>query len=146
MDKNTAAPTLHDIHRKFMKINRLHRKAAENRFSDCHIHRSQHGILMFLSHSEHTPTQKELADRFEVSPAAVTTSLKKLEADGYINRQANASDTRENMISITEKGRRMVEYSRAAFDELDRKTYTGLTEDELLTLDGILTKIIANFE
>ncbi len=128
-----------------MKLNRLHRSAAEKRMSGCEIHRSQHMLLMFLHRCEKTPTQREIADRFEISPAAVATSLKRLEADGYIKRQTNKSDTRENMISITDKGRRVVEFSKQTFDELDRMTYEALTEKELCELDRLLTKIIVNF-
>lgn len=146
MDNNNLSPTPHEIHRKFMKINRLHRSAIENKFSDCKIHRSQHGLLMYLSRAESTPTQRELADRFEVSPAAIAVSLKKLENDGYINREPNESDSRQNMISITAKGRKVVEYSKAAFDELDRKTYCGLSVEELSLLSHLLQKMIDNLE
>ncbi len=146
MDNKKISPTPHEIHHKFMKINRLHRSAAEKRMSGCEIHRSQHMLLMFLHRYEKTPTQREIADRFEISPAAVATSLKKLEADGYITRQTNESDTRQNMISITEKGRNIVKFSKATFEELDRMTYSVLNEQELCELDRLLAKIIGNLE
>ncbi len=146
MNTNIKQPSFHEVHHKFMKINRLHRSAVEKRMSGCEIHRSQHMLLMFLHRCETTPTQREIADRFEISPAAVATSLKKLEADGYITRQANESDSRQNMISITDKGRQVVEFSKLTFDELDRMTYESLTEQELCELDRLLAKIIGNFE
>lgn len=146
MENKKTSPTPHEIHHRFMKINRLHRSAVEKRMSGCGIHRSQHMLLMFLHRCESTPTQREIADRFEISPAAVATSLKKLEADGYITRQANKSDTRQNMISITDKGRAVVEFSKSTFDELDRMTYSALSEQELCELYRLLTKIIENFE
>lgn len=146
MNNNFTAPALHEIHHKYMRINRLHRSAVENKFAGYKIHRSQHGLLMYLSHADKMPTQKELADRFEVSPAAIATSMKRLEADGYIKREINENDTRQNMISITDKGREVVEFSKSTFEELDRKTYGCLTEDELLCLDRILTKMLNSLE
>lgn len=146
MNNTVMHTTFHEVHHKFMKINRLHRSAVEKRMSNCEIHRSQHMLLMFLHRCEKTPTQREIADRFEISPAAVATSLKKLEADGYITRQTNESDVRQNMISITDKGRKVVEFSKSTFDELDRMTYDSLTEQELCELDRLLTKIIGSFE
>ena len=146
MDTVKIPPSPHEIHHKFMRINRLHRSAVEKRMKDCEIHRSQHMLLMFLHERKETPTQREIADRFEISPAAVATSLKKLEADGYITRQSNQSDSRQNMIYITDKGRAVVEFSKSTFDELDQKTYRGLTNEELTALDGLLSKLISNLE
>ncbi len=146
MENIKHSPSVHEIHHKFMKLNRLHRQAVERKMSGCAIHRSQHMLLMFLHRCEKTPTQREIADRFEISPAAVATSLKKLEADGYITRQTNESDTRENMISITDKGRQIVEFSKSTFDELDRQTYSSLTESELAEFNRLLCKIIGNLE
>lgn len=146
MEKILDIPTPHEVHHKFMKLNRLHRIAVEKRINDCGIHRSQHMLLMFLHRCENIPTQREIADRFEISPAAVATSLKKLEADGYITRQANESDTRQNMIFITDKGRSMVKFSKSTFEELDNLTYSALTKSELSELDRLLTKIIDNLE
>lgn len=146
MNNNFDANSLHEIHHKYMKINRLHRWAAENKFAGCRIHRSQHGLLMYLSHVNKTPTQKELADHFEVSPAAIANSMKRLEADGYIKREINVNDARQNMIFITDKGRAVVEFSKSTFEELDRKTYGCLTEDELICLDKILTKMLNSLE
>lgn len=146
MNNKFPASSLHEIHHKFMKVNRLHRKAVESRFSGCKIHRSQHGLLMYLSKVNETPTQKELADRFEVSPAAIASSIKRLEADGYIIRKTNESDTRQNMIFITDKGREVVEFSKSTFEELDRKTYGSMSEEELIRLDELLDKMISGLE
>lgn len=101
---------------------------------------------MYLSKVNETPTQKELADRFEVSPAAIASSIKRLEADGYIIRKTNESDTRQNMIFITDKGREVVEFSKSTFEELDRKTYGSMSEEELIRLDELLDKMISGLE
>lgn len=146
MNNNFDSAALHKIHHKYMRINRLHRSSVETSFSNFRIHRSGHALLMHLSHIDKTPTQKQLADHFEVSPAAIATSMKRLESGGYIKREINKNDTRQNMISITDKGREVVEFSKSTFEELDRRTYGCLTEDELICLDKIFTKILNSLE
>ena len=64
-------------------------------------------------------SQMELADRFGVSAAAVTVSLKKLEKGGYITRQTDRQDNRVNHVMITEKGKEVVQQSLQLFAETD---------------------------
>lgn len=116
--------------RMFMKTDRLHRKAFEGLVSRMGIHRSQHILLMHLSHQVGV-SQTELAAHLEISPAAVAVSLKKLEAGGYIEKKAAQNDSRYNEIKITEKGREIVNTSERFFGEIDAAMVKGI-DDEML--------------
>ena len=66
---------------------RRHHALVERKTCDLGIHHSQHRMLMTLARrQEHTPSQKELAERLGISAAAVTATLKKLEKEEYITR------------------------------------------------------------
>ena len=71
------------IVRTLICVSHLHHSAIEGRVSKLGFHHSQHRMLMHLAKHEHIPSQKELADELGISPAAVTTTLKRLEKDGY---------------------------------------------------------------
>ena len=91
---------------EFIRTDRLHRQLVEARITnDVGLHRSQHVMLMHLSHAKEPPSQKELACHFDISPAAVTVTLNRLECGGYITRSNPEGDNRSNRIAITEKGR-----------------------------------------
>ncbi len=119
------------FNRSVIHLARLHHKLCEKRLASLPIHRSQHMLLMHLSHTKAPLSQKELAAHLEVSPAAVAVSLKKLEAEGYIARCATEDDSRINEITITEKGREIISDSRRIFDGIDAEIFDGIPLTEL---------------
>ena len=78
-----------------------------------------------------------------ITPAAVTCALKKLETDGYIERSIG-DDNRYNEITITPRGRLVVEDTRAMFSEIDKSLFEGFTDKELLEFIAYLEKIQFN--
>ena len=124
---------------------RMHKSMIDAKINDIGLHRGQHFILMHIADEGALASQKEIAERFNISQAAVTGALRKLETDGYISRSLG-EDNRYNRIEITEKGREMVERSRKLFRETDRYLFSGFTEEELLDYISCLEKIRANIE
>ena len=107
------------------------------------LHRTQHVILMHLAKKDRLPSQKELADHLNITPAAVTVALQKLESGGYIIRSAG-DDNRFNEISITELGRRVVEESKAIFAKIDESMFDGFSDEELKILISYLERMQKN--
>ncbi len=127
-----------------IKTNRLHKTLLDsNIFEAIGLHRTQHIILMHIVGRERLPSQKELADHLNITPAAVTGALKKLEADGYIEKRMG-NDNRYNEITITEQGRRVVEESKAVFAKTDESLFEGFTNEEIKNLIYYLEKIQNN--
>ncbi len=114
----------------FMKTDRLHRKAFEGLVKRLGIHRSQHIMLMHLAKDERM-SQKSLAEHLQISEAAVAVSIKKLEAEGYIEKRANEKDSRYNDVKITEKGREIVSASEKFFTETDTAMIKGISDEML---------------
>ena len=128
-----------------MRINKMHRDMMDVRAKEIGMHRTQHRILMRLSRDNTLPSQKELADRLDITPAAVTVALRKIEKDGYIER-ALGCDARYNEIKITEKGRALVNLSHELFLAADTAMFDGFTDDELDAYVACLEKIQANIQ
>ena len=126
-----------------IRTNRMHRALIDSRVWSLGIHRTQHRILMHLSRCDKLPSQKELADHLDVTPAAVTCALKKIESDGYIERTLG-HDNRYNELRITEKGKELVNLSKQMFSDADRAMFDGFTEDELATYISCMEKLQAN--
>ena len=123
-----------------------HRKAIERWATDAGMHRSQHRMLLYLSKKESSPSQKELAEKFDISPAAVAVTLKKLEADGFIERgkSAELADSRFNKIKITELGRQATLQSRKYFQHVDAEAFRDFSDEELDTLTSLLERMQKN--
>ncbi len=126
-----------------MKINREHKHLIDSQVTKIGIHRTQHRILMHLAREGDLPSQKKLAEIFEITPAAITGALQKLEKDGYIERKIG-SDNRFNEVTITEKGKEIVEITRELFAEADNALFTGFSDEELTVFSAFLERIIAN--
>lgn len=128
-----------------MHVNRLHKALIDHRVRDIGVHRTQHRILMRLAKCDRAPSQKELAEHLDITPAAVTLALKKIESDGYIKRTLG-KDTRFNEIEITERGRELVRLTRERFSEADVSMFDGFSEEELSTYLKCLEKIEENIK
>jgi len=130
-----------------IQTNHMHRRIIEERTQNTELHLSQHRMLMHISKFENIPSQKDLATHFGISSAAVATSLKKLEADGYIERErAKGGDTRQNNIRITEKGLDEIHASREYFDFVDNTMFSGFTDEEISTLIDLIEKANKNLQ
>ena len=135
-----------ELRNKFMHINRMHHKQAEKKLIRTGVHRNQHMLLMHLYRTKDAPSQKELANCFGISPAAVAVSLKKLENEGYILRNTNENDNRYNEITITEKGKKVVDMSKEILDGLDERSFGNLSSEEKEILGSLLDKVIDNLK
>lgn len=141
MEENFDKERAHYMFYKMIQVDRLHRSIFEKMHSAFGIHRSQHRILMYISKMDICPSQKDISEHFEISPAAVAVSLKKLEEAGYIRRESTKADSRFNSITITDKGKTVVEKSIDFFSESDKAMFEHFTEDDYQNLDSCLEKM-----
>ena len=139
-DARTAA--VRTAIRDFMRTDRMHRAAIERKLADLGIHRTQH--MMLLDIKRHgLGSQKEIAERFDISPAAVAVTLKKLEEGGYITRKAGEHDSRCKEVQLTERGEEILKASYEAFTAVDLAMFADFTEDELSAFCAILSRLQA---
>lgn len=136
----------HAVIKQFLQADRLHRQAVEATVTaQTGLHRSQHMLLMRLSRGC-IPSQKQLAKDLNVSPAAIAVSLKKLEADGYITKDADLDDCRCNRIALTEKGHGVITKTCSLFGSIDRTMVEGFDDAELDALLTALERIEKNLQ
>jgi len=128
-----------------LKINKMHHEMVESKAKEIGLHRTQHRILMHLSRDGMLPSQKELADRLDITPAAVTVALRKIEQDGYVERTLG-HDSRYNELKITEKGRALVDRTRELFMIADTAMFDGFTDEELCSYISCLEKMQKNIQ
>lgn len=128
-----------------IKTERMHKHLIDTYAETVGMHRTQHIILMHIDRNKKIESQKCLAERMGITPAAITGALKKLEAAGYIRRSAGC-DNRYNEIEITDEGRTIVEKTKHLFEMADKTLFEGFTVEELEGYIGYLEKIHLNIE
>ena len=91
-------------------------------------------ILAILKHVEQAGTesfsQRDLARMMDISPAAVTNSLKTMEQKGYILRAPEEGDARRNRMALTELGRSAVQGCEESFSAVQQRMLEGFTPQE----------------
>ena len=127
-----------------ISANRAHKSMVEKYVDQTGMHRSQHHLLMLIACNPKVPSQKELAEKLSISPAAVTVSLKKLEKLGYIERCAAETDNRYNEIRISSEGKSLIEDTQHMFEKLDKAVFEGFSEEDLDRFMQYMKKIHQN--
>ena len=126
-------------------VDRNFKRSIDKKVGSTGVYRSQHKLLMMLGRHPDC-SQTELAEKMEVSPAAIAVSLKKLEKGGFVSRQCHENDNRVNYVKVTEKGRKAIEVSIRYFQEIDEAMFADFTDEEIERLGGYLHRVIANGE
>ena len=133
--------------RKLTRVMRRPHACVDRQIGDLGIHHGQHRMLIQLTNPDIShPSQKELAEILGISPAAVATSLKRLEREGYVSRSTTDEDNRKNEIRITEEGLARVNKSRAIFEATDEALFAGFTTEEVETFISFLERMHHNLD
>lgn len=135
------------MHKKVMDLFRqtdqMLKRALSKKVEDTGLYRSQHRLLMYLGRHPEC-SQTAIAEKMDISPAAVAVSMKKLEKAGYIRRQCDTEDNRINHVVITDKGKEEINNSFVCFQEVEDALLGGFTEEETRQLEDFLRRIIRN--
>lgn len=95
-------------------------------------------ILFNLAESDGV-TQFEISRRVGIKPPTVSVALAKMEAEGYVVRKTANDDLRKILVTLTPKGREVVNNMLAVFTDCDKVIAKVLTDTELETLKNLLT-------
>ena len=120
----------HNSIRMFRRVDTMLRRYLDWKVCHTGVYPTQHRLLMELYRNPNC-SQVGLAEKFDVSAAAIAVSLKKLEKGGYITRLADEADNRINQVSVTEKGKEVIHKSFLIFEETDRCFFDGFTDEEM---------------
>lgn len=124
-------------------IGRLHSRRADHFMEHLGLYRGQAFLLMILSHHDGL-AHNEIAEKLEISPAAATKVIKRMEALQYVQRVPDPSDERVSRVYIQDAGRDRIRQVRQAFEEINAVLVDGLSADEQKTLISLLQKVYAS--
>jgi DNA-binding MarR family transcriptional regulator len=87
-------------------------------------------------------TAGELAKSADLNPASVTAMLDQLEANGIIERRRPERDRRVCMVSLTGKGRAMLDERQASWLALWQEHFGDLPEEDLSAALRVMQRLI----
>ena len=118
---------------------------AKDMYREFDLNKSQAGILFTLHHSD-SMSQKELAARLNVTPPSITSSIQKMERDGYLTRHPDPADQRVMRLSLTEKGKSCIKGVYTVAEKMEELMFRGMTREEIMLFKRLLFQIRDNLD
>ncbi len=101
-------------------------------------------LIFHLSRMKSGVTQLDLVKATHLKPPSVSVTLQKMERDGYVLRKSNEDDLRETLVYLTNKGKNVDSKIREMHADGDAAALSGMSEDEINTLQNLLNRVIDN--
>lgn len=126
-------------------IYRLHIQNISSIYENYGLYAGQTRILHTIAEMSGS-TQKEIAERLDISPPSLAVSIKRLQKAGIVEKAADNSDLRNNRIFITEKGRQIQAETVSELIKVDNYLLNGFSPAETQQLVAYLTRIYTNLK
>lgn len=119
------------------------RNALRPSLAELGLGAGQPKLLGYLS--GHGPSsQRQLADYFEIDPAAVSRMLDSLQKGGFVTRQADSQDKRRELIRLTAQGSAAHDAWQERCRELEERMLAGFTGEERERFADYLSRAYRN--
>jgi DNA-binding MarR family transcriptional regulator len=100
-------------------------------------------ILSYLYISDR-PRQEDISDYFMLDKGTIAKTVQKLEKKGLIERAVNESDQREKVITLTDKGLCLKDFSTSLVRIWHEILFNEISEADMNAFERITAKIAAN--
>ncbi len=135
--------TVGEVEERFSRFMRLHRRTMMGYFQRIGMFNGHPHILFHVRRSPGL-TQKELAERMNVSPAAIAISIRRFEDAGLVERRRDDRDGRVMHLFLTPAGEEMDAACAKGRDYMTATLYQGFTQEDYDALHALLGKMIDN--
>ena len=124
-------------------IVRYFRSFAEKREIEFGLTFGEQIIIVFLSKHDKV-NQDSISKKYMIDKAMVAKTLTKLEEKGFILREQNADNKRENLISLTSKGAAARDSISTIIDEWNEIIYEGMSHEDIACFKRLTGKMAEN--
>jgi DNA-binding MarR family transcriptional regulator len=114
---------------------------VEAKLSEVGLSIAKLAALHHLSEAGESLPLGQLADRLACVKSNVTQLVDRLEADGLVNRTADANDRRSRLAVLSAAGREAYTRGRNIQQQAERELFAALTPDESAKLHELLAKL-----
>jgi MarR family transcriptional regulator for hemolysin len=128
-------------------VSRLLRRDFDRRVRDLAMTQAQWRALAHLSRDEGI-NQATLAERLEVKPITLARLIDRMQAAGWVRREADTTDRRAVRLFLTPKSKPILEQLQVRADEAIDALTVGIAVNDrrqfIATLEAMKTNLIAN--
>jgi DNA-binding MarR family transcriptional regulator len=129
----------------FARVRHMHHHRAVVLFEQLGLLFGQPPVLFTLWEQD-GQMQTELARHMHRTPATVTTTLVRMEQEGWVQRRRDEQDRRVTRVFVTEKGMDIRPEVEAMLHQLDLQTFAGFNETERTLMRRFLLQMERNLD
>jgi MarR family transcriptional regulator, transcriptional regulator for hemolysin len=101
-------------------------------------------LVLISLKSEQPASQRKLADAVGIQGATLTHHLNAMEAAGLVTRRRDPQNRRLHLVELTPAGDALFARMRDAAAAFDERLRAGLSQPDVVQLDGLLTRLRDN--
>jgi DNA-binding MarR family transcriptional regulator len=123
------------------QASRLFRKAEIATLANIGLTPRKQAVLLAMKNAPGPLTVTSIAYWLDRNPNGISTLVDRMEKDGLISRVRDMPDRREVRLVMTPKGEKLFKEGSKLFQKLFRDIFLEFSEEELLTLSAIMTRV-----
>ena len=124
-------------------IVRYWRNFTEKRLKKFDLTFGEQIIIIFLSKNENV-NQETISKRYMIDKGMVAKTLTRLEDKGFVLRERNPENKRENIISLTEKSLYIMNDINTIFDDWNKILYGEMSKADIECVKRLTGKMVEN--
>lgn len=128
---------------RFTILARLLRNNFDRQVVNLSVTRSQWAMIAVVSRAPGA-TQRTIAETLEMSEASAGRLIDRLCADGLLERRDRRDDRRARAVYLTPAAEPLLAQLATIARASEQRMFKGFSEDELVTLGGLLDRIYDN--
>ncbi|QOS79194.1 MarR family transcriptional regulator [Paenibacillus sp. JNUCC31] len=118
------------------------KKRADESIKELGLNAQQGKVIDYIyQNQDNHIIQKDLADRFHLRGASITSMLQGLEQKGFIERKIPTDNERQKNIYVLPKAIELIEDFQESFQKVEEEIVQVLTDEEKQVLKKLLIKI-----
>lgn len=143
--KDQADYTLADLSPALTQAARSMRTVLTRSLADSGLYAGQDSVILALAEEDGLPAGS-LAQKLGVKAPTITRTIGRMEAQGFVERRADAEDARLTKVYLTESGRNTVSQINASALACDSLATRGFSEKEIRVMVRLLKTIDGNLQ
>ena len=101
-------------------------------------------LVLISLKSQQLNNQRELAEAVGIREATLTHHLNAMDEQGLITRRRDPANRRVHLVELTERGEAAFHRMRGAAVAFDEKLRAGFSDDEMASVESLLSRLEAN--
>jgi DNA-binding MarR family transcriptional regulator len=124
---------------------KLHRQSVDLLIQEHDVYPGQPPLLLRLAEQD-GQSQKELANKLQVTPATLTVMVNRMQRTGLVIRKPDPVDQRVSRVFLTAKGHQAIDAVKEALQRIECKCLENFSLEEKLLFRRLLWQMHENLQ